>query len=167
MIQDHGMENQDYVQKKKNGKSKENGHLYGMKTKGKSKGMTEADSDQGDPNADSFSYACILIRTRIRIVHVTLSAELIDPALKGTINVLRSCSKVPSIKRVVVTSSLASVLFTGEPLTPEVLIDESWFSDPVLCKELIKDDKPYVPAFQVSQEKSKKLGYSLHCAGGA
>ncbi|WKA01539.1 hypothetical protein VitviT2T_019817 [Vitis vinifera] len=61
--------------------------------------------------------------------------ELIDPALKGTINVLRSCSKVPSVKRVVVTSSLASVLFTGEPVTPEVLIDESWFSDPVLCKE--------------------------------
>nr|CAN71364.1 hypothetical protein VITISV_003513 [Vitis vinifera] len=62
--------------------------------------------------------------------------ELIDPALKGTINVLRSCSKVPSVKRVVVTSSLASVLFTGEePLTPEVLIYESWFSDPVLCKE--------------------------------
>ncbi|KAL6326252.1 hypothetical protein AAG906_004749 [Vitis piasezkii] len=62
-------------------------------------------------------------------------AELIDPALKGTINVLRSCSKVPSVKRVVVTSSLASVLFTGEPLTSEVLIDESWFSDPVLFKE--------------------------------
>ncbi|KAL6327747.1 hypothetical protein AAG906_024717 [Vitis piasezkii] len=62
-------------------------------------------------------------------------AELIDPALKGTINVLRSYSKVPSVKRVVVTSSLASVLFTGEPLTPEVLIDESWFSDPVICKE--------------------------------
>ncbi|KAJ9683900.1 hypothetical protein PVL29_016417 [Vitis rotundifolia] len=62
-------------------------------------------------------------------------AELIDPALKGTINVLRSCSKVPSVKRVVVTSSLASVLLTGKPLTPEVLIDESWFSDPALCKE--------------------------------
>ncbi|KAL6326261.1 hypothetical protein AAG906_004758 [Vitis piasezkii] len=95
-----------------------------MKTEGKSKGMTEADSDQGGQNADSFAYARILIH-----------AELIDPALKGTINVLRSCSKVPSVKRVVVTSSLASVLFTGEPLTPEVLIDESWFSDPVLCKE--------------------------------
>ncbi|KAJ9685146.1 hypothetical protein PVL29_017252 [Vitis rotundifolia] len=62
-------------------------------------------------------------------------AELIDPALKGTINVLRSCSKVPSVKRVVVTSSLASVFLTGKPLTPEVLIDESWFSDPALCKE--------------------------------
>ncbi|KAL6327855.1 hypothetical protein AAG906_026529 [Vitis piasezkii] len=66
---------------------------------------------------------------------VNPQAELIDPALKGTINVLRSCAKFPSVKRVVVTSSMASVVFTGKPLTSEVLIDESWFSDPVLCKE--------------------------------
>ncbi|WKA05015.1 hypothetical protein VitviT2T_023003 [Vitis vinifera] len=62
-------------------------------------------------------------------------AELIDPALKGIINVLRSCAKVPSVKRVVVTSSMTSVVFTGKPLTSEVLINESWFSDPVLCNE--------------------------------
>ncbi|CBI40601.3 hypothetical protein VitviT2T_020115 [Vitis vinifera] len=61
--------------------------------------------------------------------------ELIDPALKGTINVLRSCSKVPSVKRVVVTSSMSAVEQNGKPLTPEVIIDESWFSDAVLCKE--------------------------------
>ncbi|RVW40726.1 Tetraketide alpha-pyrone reductase 1 [Vitis vinifera] len=66
---------------------------------------------------------------------VNPQAELIDPALKGTINVLRSCAKFPSVKRVVVTSSMAAVVFTGKPLTSEVLIDESWFSDPVLCKE--------------------------------
>ena len=59
--------------KKKMESQKENGHLCGMKTKGKSKGMTEADSYQRGPNADSFSYACILLLTRIRIVHVTLS----------------------------------------------------------------------------------------------
>ena len=51
-------------------------------------------------------------------------------------NVLRSCSKVPSVKRVVVTLSMATVEVNGRPLTPEVLIDESWFSDPVVCKEL-------------------------------
>ncbi|KAJ9685626.1 hypothetical protein PVL29_017603 [Vitis rotundifolia] len=66
---------------------------------------------------------------------VNPQAELIDPALKGTINVLRSCAKFPSVKRVVVTSSMAAVVFTGKPLTSEVLIDESWFSDPVSCKE--------------------------------
>ena len=62
-------------------------------------------------------------------------AQLIDPALKGTMNVLRSCAKVPSFKRVIVTSSMTSVAFNGKPLAPDVLVDESWFSDPVFCEK--------------------------------
>ncbi|KAK6933850.1 NAD-dependent epimerase/dehydratase [Dillenia turbinata] len=57
-------------------------------------------------------------------------AELIDPAVKGTINVLASCAKAPSIKRVVITSSMASVFVTRKPLTADAVLDESWFSDP-------------------------------------
>ncbi|XP_057251681.1 phenylacetaldehyde reductase [Beta vulgaris subsp. vulgaris] len=38
-------------------------------------------------------------------------AELLVPALKGTLNVLNSCAKVPSIKRVVLTSSTAAVMW--------------------------------------------------------
>lgn len=60
---------------------------------------------------------------------------VVDPAVKGTLNVLRSCAKVPSIKRVVITSSIAAVLFNGKPLNPDVEVDESWFSDPRLCEE--------------------------------
>ncbi|XP_071697526.1 phenylacetaldehyde reductase-like [Rutidosis leptorrhynchoides] len=62
--------------------------------------------------------------------------ELIEPALKGTLNVLSSCSKASSVKRVVVTSSLASVAYNARPKTPEVVIDETWFSDPNYCKEM-------------------------------
>ncbi|KAJ9139662.1 hypothetical protein P3X46_030375 [Hevea brasiliensis] len=62
-------------------------------------------------------------------------AELIDPALKGTLNVLNSCAKVPSVKRVVLTSSMAAVAFNGKPRAPEVVVDETWFSDPDFCKE--------------------------------
>ncbi|KAI8526173.1 hypothetical protein RHMOL_Rhmol13G0288400 [Rhododendron molle] len=61
--------------------------------------------------------------------------ELIDPALKGTLNVLGSCAKAPSIKRVVLTSSIAAVAYNGRPRTPEVVVDESWFSDPEVCKQ--------------------------------
>ncbi|XP_042491725.1 phenylacetaldehyde reductase-like [Macadamia integrifolia] len=61
--------------------------------------------------------------------------ELIDPALKGTLNVLGSCAKFPSVKRVVVTSSVAAVAFNGKPRTPDVVVDETWFSDPEFCKE--------------------------------
>ncbi|XP_054798780.1 phenylacetaldehyde reductase-like isoform X2 [Prosopis cineraria] len=60
--------------------------------------------------------------------------ELIDPAVKGTLNVLKSCSKTSSTKRVVLTSSMAAVLCNGKTLSPEVIIDETWFSDPDICK---------------------------------
>lgn len=62
-------------------------------------------------------------------------AELIEPAMKGTLNVLRSCRKVPSVKRVVLTSSIAAVTFNNNPLNPDDIIDEFLFSDPVYCKE--------------------------------
>ncbi|KZV40829.1 cinnamoyl-CoA reductase 1-like [Dorcoceras hygrometricum] len=61
--------------------------------------------------------------------------ELIDPAVKGTLNVLRSCKKVPSIRRVVITSSMASVMFNSRPLNSDVIVDETWNSDPLFCEE--------------------------------
>ncbi|XP_039170864.1 phenylacetaldehyde reductase-like [Eucalyptus grandis] len=62
-------------------------------------------------------------------------AELLDPALKGTLNVLKSCSKAQSVKRVVLTSSMVAVAFTGQPLTVDVVVDENWFSDPEFCRK--------------------------------
>ncbi|MDX1439871.1 MAG: SDR family oxidoreductase [Rubricoccaceae bacterium] len=45
--------------------------------------------------------------------------DLVDPALKGTLNVLESAAQVPSIKRIVLTSSMAAVSdeFPDRPLT--------------------------------------------------
>ncbi|KAL9333929.1 hypothetical protein Peur_074068 [Populus x canadensis] len=60
-------------------------------------------------------------------------ADLIEPAVKGTLNVLKSCAKFPSVKRVILTSSMASVAFNGKPLTPDVVVDETWFSDSAFC----------------------------------
>lgn len=60
---------------------------------------------------------------------------MIDPAVKGTLNVLRSCAKAPSVKRVVLTSSIAAVTYNDRPKTPDVIVDETWFSDVELCKE--------------------------------
>ncbi|KAI9078249.1 hypothetical protein K1719_039751 [Acacia pycnantha] len=61
-------------------------------------------------------------------------AELLDPAVKGTLNVLKSCAKFPSVRRVVLTSSIVAVAYNGKPRTPEVVVDEAWFSDPDLCR---------------------------------
>ncbi|KAE8691020.1 Cinnamyl alcohol dehydrogenase [Hibiscus syriacus] len=63
-------------------------------------------------------------------------AELIDPAVKGTLNVLNSCANTPSVKRVVLTSSISAVVYNGKPRTPDVVVDENWFTDSEYCKRL-------------------------------
>jgi nucleoside-diphosphate-sugar epimerase len=62
-------------------------------------------------------------------------AELIDPAVKGTLNVLGSVARTPSVKRVVLTSSVAAVAYNTKPKNPDVVVDETWFSDSALCTE--------------------------------
>ncbi|XP_010458233.1 PREDICTED: cinnamoyl-CoA reductase 1 [Camelina sativa] len=61
--------------------------------------------------------------------------ELIDPALKGTMNVLNTCKKTASVKRVILTSSMAAVLRPQPPIGPCDVVDETFFSDPSLCRE--------------------------------
>jgi nucleoside-diphosphate-sugar epimerase len=61
--------------------------------------------------------------------------ELIDPAVKGTLNVLGSCKKAASVKRVILTSSMAAVVFTEKPLSPDIVVDETSYSVPELCEK--------------------------------
>lgn len=64
-----------------------------------------------------------------------MQTELLDPAVKGTINVLDSCAKFRSVKRVVLTSSMAAIVCNNKPITPEVVADESWVFDPENCRK--------------------------------
>nr|QFQ61502.1 dihydroflavonol 4-reductase [Dryopteris erythrosora] len=60
--------------------------------------------------------------------------DLIDPAVKGTVNVLNACGKAKSVRRVVLTSSIAAVMFRPSR-KPEDVVDESFYSDPEFCKQ--------------------------------
>ncbi|KAL6573687.1 Tetraketide alpha-pyrone reductase 2 [Orobanche hederae] len=65
--------------------------------------------------------------------NIMASENLIDPCIKGTKNVLNSCKKATSVKRVVLTSSCSSVRYrydVGE-VSP---LNESHWSDPEYCK---------------------------------
>ncbi|XP_062173273.1 phenylacetaldehyde reductase-like [Alnus glutinosa] len=81
-------------------------------------------------------------------------AELLDPAVKGTLNVLNSCANSPSVKRVVLTSSTAAVAFNGRPRTPDVVVDETWFSDPEVCKQA---NKWYVVSKTLAEDAAWKF----------
>jgi dihydroflavonol-4-reductase len=50
--------------------------------------------------------------------------ELVDPAVNGTLNVLKACEKSDSVKRVVITSSLAAI--TDEPHSDKVFSEADW-----------------------------------------
>jgi nucleoside-diphosphate-sugar epimerase len=60
-------------------------------------------------------------------------AQLIDPAVKGTLNVLASCARAQT-KKVVLTSSAAAVAFTPKR-TAGSFVDESWWTDVDYCEE--------------------------------
>jgi dihydroflavonol-4-reductase len=50
--------------------------------------------------------------------------ELVDPAVNGTLNVLKACEKSTTVKRVVITSSLAAI--TDEPHSDKVFSEADW-----------------------------------------
>ncbi|OWM75780.1 hypothetical protein CDL15_Pgr009424 [Punica granatum] len=62
-----------------------------------------------------------------------VQATLIDPCIKGTLNVLNSCSKASSIKRVVLTSSCSSIRYRDDA-TDVSPLNESHWSDLEYCK---------------------------------
>ncbi|KAK9715743.1 hypothetical protein RND81_06G186400 [Saponaria officinalis] len=79
---------------------------------------------------------CAVFHTASPVLFVTPNPQedLIDPALKGTQNVLASCAKTPTVKRVIITSSTVAVTHGGRHVTPETIVDETWFSTPEGCK---------------------------------
>ncbi|XP_062157623.1 tetraketide alpha-pyrone reductase 2-like [Alnus glutinosa] len=62
-----------------------------------------------------------------------IQETLIDPCIKGTLNVLSSCSKASSVKRVVLTSSCSSIRYCDDNRQVS-LLNESHWSDPDYCK---------------------------------
>ena len=65
--------------------------------------------------------------------------DCIDPAVQGTINVMKSCSKAPTIKRIVFTSSAAAVRFTQLEDIPEQNFTEECWTNEEMCVR----DKPH------------------------
>lgn len=57
------------------------------------------------------------------------------PAVKGTLNLLEAVDKAKSVKRVVLMSSIASMLVNKKPCNATTIVDESWWSDPEFCIE--------------------------------
>ncbi|KAJ8756327.1 hypothetical protein K2173_025139 [Erythroxylum novogranatense] len=61
--------------------------------------------------------------------------EILAPAVEGTLNLLRSCKKNSSLRRVVLTSS-SSTIRVRDDFDPKIPLDESSWSSVDLCEKL-------------------------------
>ncbi|MFT3926565.1 MAG: aldehyde reductase [Myxococcales bacterium] len=75
--------------------------------------------------------------------------DLVDPALQGTRNVLNAAASTRSVKRVVLTSSMASI--TDEPESEKVLTEDDWNELSSLTRN------PYYYSKTVAEREAWKL----------
>jgi len=66
---------------------------------------------------------------------VEKQTQILEPAVKGTLNVLRSCRKNAALGRVVLTSS-SSTLRIRDDFDPNIPLDESSWSSLEFCEKL-------------------------------
>jgi dihydroflavonol-4-reductase len=85
--------------------------------------------------------------------------DLVDPAVQGTRGVLSSCKKATSVRRVIVTSSMAAI--TDEPESDHVLTERDWNDKSTL------DRNPYYLSKTLAEReawrfvKEEKPGFDL------
>ncbi|KAH9320071.1 hypothetical protein KI387_021840 [Taxus chinensis] len=60
--------------------------------------------------------------------------EIIKPCVAGVLNVMRSCAKAKSVKRVIFTSSAGTVNFTDDCQTPGKIFDEECWTNVDRCR---------------------------------
>lgn len=75
--------------------------------------------------------------------------DLVDPALEGTRNVLASCKQAGTVKRVVLTSSMAAI--TDEPEGDHVLTEDDWNTKSTL------DRNPYYLSKTLAEREAWRI----------
>ncbi len=85
--------------------------------------------------------------------------DLVDPAVQGTLSVLRACARTPSVSRVVLTSSMAAV--TDEPDSAVQLTEANWNTRSSLTRNPYYFSKAEAERAAWSFVETEKPGFDL------
>ena len=85
--------------------------------------------------------------------------DLVDPAVEGTLNVLRSCAKANSVQRVVLTSSVTAI--SDEPVEGKVFSEKDWNEKSTLTRNpyYLSKVKAEKAAWEFAEDKD--IGFDL------
>ena len=86
----------------------------------------------------TYSLSCFFYLTNLIVTFVCdllLKLTMTAPALKGSMNVLRACTKSPSVKRVVMTSSCSAIRYDYNRSEKDPPLDETVWSNIEYCRE--------------------------------
>ncbi|CAE5962484.1 unnamed protein product [Arabidopsis arenosa] len=82
--------------------------------------------------------------------------DMIKPAIQGVINVLKSCLKSKSVKRVIYTSSAAAVSINNDSGTGLVMNEENWTDI-----EFLREEKPFNWGYPISKMLAEKTAWEF------
>ena len=98
--------------------------------------------------------ANLLLRNRCHNLIISI-AELIEPAVKGTIGILKSAIKNgPNVKRIVITSSCASIVRVVHE--PTRLTEEDWGNEAIEWTERDGKDASPLTKYRASKTLAEK-----------
>jgi len=81
--------------------------------------------------------------------------EIVDAAIQGTLNVLKSCKRAQSVRRVVFTSSLGAAIPTDQSLR---LIDESCWTSLDIIRQANDNGRFYAEAKTLAEKAALQFG---------
>jgi nucleoside-diphosphate-sugar epimerase len=86
--------------------------------------------------------------------------DILDPAIKGTMEILKGANIAPSVKRVIILSSIAAIIDYSEASPPggRLWTDRDW--NPVTWEEA-NQAEDYSTVYRASKTFSEKAGMFL------